>query len=149
MRAAKIVAIPALLLALAGFNARPTDSLSWLSGHWVARDRGGWTEESWSSPAGGMLLGTGKSVEGEFTRDWEFMRIDSDGEGRIVFWGSPRGAPPVGFPLVSRSATAVAFENPKHDYPTRIEYRLAGGVLTATISGPNDTRPMSWHYRRR
>jgi hypothetical protein len=147
MRAAKIAIIPAILLGLAG-NARPTDTLAWLSGRWVSQERGRWTEETWSSGQGGMLLGTGQSGEGEFTREWEFMRIESDGQGRIVFWGSPMGAAPVAFPLVSKSANAVTFENPKHDYPTRIAYRRDGDVLTATISGPNGANPMTWRYRR-
>jgi hypothetical protein len=129
--------------------ARPdVASLGWMSGRWVEEKGGRWTEESWSAPRGGVMLGTGVSGKGGKADDWEYMRIAADGQS-VAFWGSPRGKPAVPFRLVSASESEVAFENPKHDYPTRIGYRRSGDVLVATISGPGGAKSMSWRYRKR
>jgi hypothetical protein len=77
------------------------------------------------------------------------MRIAVETDGKLTFWGSPGGKPPVPFRLARSGPNRLEFENPAHDYPTRITYRREGERLTATISGPNGTNPMSWRYRRR
>ena len=76
------------------------------------------------------------------------MRIAVDSNGKLTFWGSPDGKPPVPFRLTEAGPNLLAFENPAHDYPTRITYRREGEQLTATISGPNGAKPQNWRYRR-
>ena len=41
---------------------------------------------------------------------------------------------------------AAVFENPDHDFPTRIEYRLVGESLVASIAGA-EPGP-SWTFER-
>jgi hypothetical protein len=130
-------------------SAQGVADLAWMSGDWAEEKDGRWTEESWSRPRGGVMLGTGRSGRGERVADWEFLRIEADSSGVPSYWGSPRGAPPVAFRLVSISRTEAVFENPKHDYPARIVYRREGQALVATISAANGARPTSWRYRRR
>ncbi|HEX9966095.1 MAG TPA: DUF6265 family protein [Allosphingosinicella sp.] len=118
--------------------------LRWLGGHWVRSGPGDeWSEEWWTGPRGDLMLGTGVSGKGLEVKSWEFMRIQGN-----AFWGAPRGQVPVEFPIVDRGPGYVVFENPKHDYPTRISYRLEGKVLVATISGPGGADPQTWRYRR-
>jgi len=145
------IAVSILIAAAGAAPAQRTTvaSLAWLSGAWVEEKGREWTEESWSPPRGGVMLGTGLSGRGGAARDYEYMRIAAGADGAIAFWGSPRGRPAVAFPLVSASANQVAFENPSHDFPTRISYRRSGDFLTATISGPSGRGALSWHYRRR
>ena len=123
-------------------------SFEWISGTWVARDGDKWTEERWAPPRGGVLMGTSLAGIGERAEAYEFMRIAPDKDGVVSFWGSPGGAPPVGFKLVSSAANSAVFENPAHDFPTRIAYRRDGEVLTATISGPGGLGLQSWRYER-
>ena len=123
-------------------------SLGWMSGTWVARNGDKWTEERWAPPRGGVLMGTSLAGTGERAESYEFMRIAPDKVGVVSFWGSPGGAPPVAFKLVSAAANSVAFENFAHDFPTRIAYRRDGKVLTATISGPGGAGAQSWRYER-
>ena len=140
-------ALLALVLAT-GFSQLPrTADLGWLSGHWVQEGPDGWAEESWTGPRGGVMLGTGRTGKGDKAGSFEFMRI-ADGPDGVAFWGSPGGQAPVAFPLAEEGPNVVAFENPKHDYPTRISYRREGKILVATTSGPGGADPQTWRYRR-
>ena len=143
-----LLAAAAVLLAAAAPGKADVSRLAWLSGRWVSEDGERWTEESWTRPRGGMMLGAGSSGRGNRVRDWEHMRIAPDDEGVLSFWGSPKGRPPVPFKLVSLSADEVVFENPAHDFPTRISYRRAGKELIATISGAGGADARTWRYRK-
>jgi hypothetical protein len=139
----------AAMLGLAAFTLTPGDRPFWLSGHWVheEKDRSSWTEESWLV-RGQMMVGVGMSGSGDAAKSYEYMRIEKDKDGRMTFWGSPQGKAPVPFRMVSLSAAEVVFENPAHDFPTRISYRREDDVLIATVSGPGGSKPQTWRYRR-
>jgi len=124
-------------------------SLEWLSGSWLSERSGTWTEERWAPLRAGVLLGTSLTGRGEQALSYEFMRIAPDKAGAVHFWGSPEGSAPVPFALVAATENELVFENPKHDFPTRIVYRRDGDTLTATISGPGGRGAQSWSYRRR
>jgi Domain of unknown function (DUF6265) len=144
----------ALALAAAAAPAAadgPADlgELEWLAGIWVAETGRSWTEERWAPARGGVMLGTSLSGKGEAASGYEFMRIAADGEGRIAFWGAPEGKPAVPFRLVSAQRGEAVFENPTHDFPTRIVYRRTGSGMTATVSGPDGANRQTWRYKRR
>jgi hypothetical protein len=120
----------------------------WMSGDWSVGSEAQWTEEHWSRPRGGTMLGTGMSGHNEAVDEFEYMRIARDGEGRLTFWGSPGGNPPVPFRATTLTTTSVTFENKQHDYPTSISYRLEGRELVATIAGAHGANPLSWRYRK-
>lgn len=137
-----IAIVAAAALALQSFNP-DISQLGWLSGHWrtEAREQG-WTEELWSGTEGQSLLGLNRTVQGDRTGGYEFMRIAADEQG------SPAGAPAVRFAMVESRANIVVFENREHDYPQRIVYRREGDRLFATVSLADGSRPMSWTFRR-
>lgn len=122
--------------------------LAWLSGRWETASEGRWTEESWSAPRGGLLLGYSRSGRGEAMREFEHLRIQADTDGVPAYWASPGGRVAVAFRLVSASGAEAVFENPQHDFPQRIRYRRDGDTLVATISAIDGSRAMSWTYRR-
>lgn len=124
-------------------------ALGWMAGSWAEDKAGEWTEEMWTAPRGGAMLGVNRSGKGERATGFEYMRIAADGAGRVSFWASPSGKAAVPFALVSSGRREAVFENLKNDYPTRIVYRRNGATLAATISGPNGANPMSWTFRRR
>jgi hypothetical protein len=126
----------AAALALAAPPAARVEDLGWMSGPWVSETREGWTEELWMAPRRGLMLGTNRSGKGARATGFEYMRIEVDGAGRIAFWGSPGGKPAVAFTLVSSGPREAVFENPAHDFPTRIVYRRQGERLVASVSGP-------------
>lgn len=152
MRSLAFTAAAALLLIGAAPPADPVPAdagaFAWLAGSWYTEEEIGWTEERWARPRGGVMLGTSLGGRGDRARDWEFMRIAADRAGKVGFYASVRGRPPVRFDLVSASGERTVFENPANDYPSRIEYRRSGDILTATISGLNGRNPQTWRYRR-
>ncbi len=141
-----IFACAALALATAA-AAPPAPDLGWMSGAWVTESKGEWVEELWTSPRGGMLLGTDRSGKGATATGFEFMRIAADKDGTLTYWASPSGKEAVPFRLFSSGANQVAFENPANDYPTRIAYRRVGATHAA-ISGPGGKNTMSWTFKK-
>ena len=142
-----------ILLAAASTSAAAPPGrvaqLGWMAGDWIEEKGGAWTEERWAPPRAGVMLGTTLSGTGDRATEFEFVRIAADARGAVDYWASPEGRSAVPFRLISASAAAAVFENPKHDYPTRIAYRREGAMLVAEISGPGGAHPMRWRYRRR
>ena len=123
--------------------------LGWMAGHWASEADGRWTEESWTAPRGGLMLGVNRSGRGEAARAFEFIRLQAGEDGVPVYWASPGGRPPVAFRLVSHGPGEAVFENPAHDFPQRIRYVVDGDELTATISAIDGSNEMRWRFRRR
>ena len=140
--------IAAILLAAAQPAVNPVESLGWLSGTWVSDEGGRWTEEHWSAPQGGMMIGYSRSGEGARLREFEYVRIAPDAAGAVVYHASPQGGSTVVFPLVASGTGTATFENRAHDYPQRIVYRREGDRLTATISAADGSKPRRWSFRR-
>lgn len=137
------------LAALLALQTPATVSdLGWMAGHWASAADGRWTEESWTAPRGGLMLGVNRSGRGETARSFEFLRVQAGADGVPVYWASPGGAAPVAFRLVSRGPNEAVFENPAHDFPQRIRYVLEGEAMTAAISAMDGSNEMSWRFRR-
>ncbi len=124
-------------------------ALGWLSGAWSSNTGEDWVEERWAPARGGVMMGTSLSGKGGQADAFEFMRLTRDGGGGVSLWASPGGRLPTRFRLIASSGSSAVFENPQHDFPTRVEYRRQGRVLTATISGPGGKGRQSWTFRRR
>jgi len=119
----------------------------WLSGSWAMEDGASWAEEYWTSPRGGIMLGTGREGFGPEIRFWESMRIAVNREGRLVFYAQPKGAPPVEFPMATMSDDAIEFANGAHDYPQRIRYWRQGQLLMAETAKLDGSDAQRWNYR--
>ena len=124
--------------------------LSWLEGHWQGEGGGVATEEHWTSAKGGALLGLHRDVRDGRMVSFEFLRIEATPDG-LVYFASPRSAPPVPFTAVEVGERRVVFENRRHDFPQRILYWLdAEGALHARIEGPRGGRTVSeeWVWKK-
>lgn len=150
-----LLALATLVSACGGSTPRaaarpadPLDALSWLAGHWVADEGEARTEEQWLPPAGGTMLGVGRTVERGETVHHEWLRIEARA-GAIVYVASPATQARTDFTLVPSAAPHTAiFENLEHDYPQRIVYVRDGDRLDARIedaAGANVTR---WRFTR-
>ena len=92
-------------------------------------------EEQWMRPRGRSMLGMGRTVRGDSTSEYEQLRIAEDA-GQLVYHASPSGQQPAQFRSFAISDSAVSFQNPQHDFPQRILYRLVtGDSLVARIEG--------------
>lgn len=126
------------------------DELEFLRGCWrgeVGRD-GSRIIEQYSDTDGEMLLGQLKTVKGSETVFFEFLEISSDEDG-VWLQPYPNGVrAPVRFRLVELESDKASFDNPEHDFPRRITYRLLpGGELLTRVAGIVGERTMVEEYR--
>jgi hypothetical protein len=138
--------ILAALILLAVVEPK-ADQLSWMSGYWLSCEDGLEVSETWSDPRGGLMAGHGmtfRSGEASF----EVSHIGPH-EGRLAYFARPNGQAPTIFPAVEVSEGRAVFENPSHDFPSRIVYLREGEALVARIEGEMQGRPaaMSWRFR--
>lgn len=125
-------------LAVPAFAAEPkVEDLKWIAGHWGATIDGVEMEELWLAPNGGLMLGMHRDVKGGRAVSFEFLRIAMTKEG-IAYLAQPGGKPATPFRLIESSAGRAVFENPTHDFPTRILYWMKGAQLCAAIEGKMD-----------
>jgi Domain of unknown function (DUF6265) len=139
-----------LLLAEAPVFAQapvPATMPGWLAGAWAMESADRWADEFWTPPRGGMMIGAARIGKGSDLREWEHTRIVRKPDGSISYFAQPKGRPAIEFPMLSRSASAIEFANPAHDYPQRIRYERDGAVLRAEISKLDGSSPMRWEYR--
>lgn len=152
-RAVSVIAFVWMASALlARAQAAPADpaAMSWLAGRWEGERGGVSMEELWTSPKGGALLGLHRDVRAGRMVEFEFLRIQATPDG-IVYYASPRSAPPTPFALVELGDRRAVFENREHDFPQRILYWLdREGALHARIEGPQAGRTVSeeWVWTR-
>lgn len=136
----------ALLTVLACRPATPTPpaactgtitDAAFLTGTWQHQRGDHRSDESWSAPAGGGMLGHGRRTTGTTTDFFEFLRIEARPAG-LVYIAQPGGGPPVEFPQSRCAAAELEFTNRAHDYPQQLRYRLDrdGDALHIEISGP-------------
>lgn len=146
---------PFLALALAATPPAPAseiDKLAFISGCWTLSWPNGTTiDEQWLAPAGGTMLGMSRSVRDGKLREYEFMRITPGPDGKLQFVAAPSGQAEAAFPIKDLAENAATFENPQHDFPQRILYRLVDkDTLVARIEGSvgGQARAADFPYRR-
>ena len=143
------LAMAAAAMLVAASPAVTVDDLGWLAGQWTSETGERWTEESWTAPRGGVMLGHSRSGRGDLLREFEFLRIAAGPDGGLAYLAQPQGRAPVAFRMVRHDGASATFENAAHDYPQRIAYVRTGDTLTATISAIDGSKARSWTYRRR
>ena len=112
------------------------EDLAWLAGCWESVGGEPGSGEQWTVPAGGTLLGVSRTVRNSKTVAYEFVQIRETEAGGIEYIARPSGQTGATFLMVRMSEAEVVFENPTHDFPQRIVYRLRGeGNLEARIEG--------------
>jgi len=138
---------PGQATAVAAIN-----QLAWLAGHWRMEKGGRVVDEQWMAPAAGVMLGMSRTIARGKVVEHEFIQIREGPGGALYFIALPSGQKEAAFQVVSLSATEAVFENPQHDFPQRISYRLqSDGSLLAAIEGPGrdgQTRRVEFPYKR-
>ncbi len=114
------------------------DSLVFLSGCWEIStpERKLLVSEQWMSPAGFAMIGMGRTVRNGKMGSYEFLRIVQDDTGIHYIAKPSQSKSETSFKLVKWAANEAVFENPAHDFPQRIIYKLSGtDSLAARIEG--------------
>lgn len=113
----------------------PPPSAAWLAGCWALAKGDRLVEESWMPERGGTMLGMSRTSVAGVIREHEFVVLRAAGsalEYRVLAGEQPE----VVFRAATPSPTEVVFENPAHDFPKRIGYRLVSpDSLEAWIDG--------------
>jgi hypothetical protein len=124
-------------------------SLAWLAGSWGHVEGESRAEENWTVPAGGTMLATGRQVKGEKTVFFEFLRIEERANGALVYVAMPLGKRATEFTLTKQGESDALFENPAHDSPKRISYRVEKDELVTRVDdGPADKGGFEMRYAR-
>lgn len=128
------LAAVAATLATAAHAAGPAD-LAFMRGDWQGRDGPLVFEERWTDEAGGLMLGVSRTLKGDRALGFEFLRVEFRKDG-VFYVAQPGGKPKTEFRLTASAPNSATFENPAHDHPKLIRYRLdAEGELVAELEG--------------
>jgi len=149
-KAVLVILITLILTTSAAAQTPALADLAWIAGAWQTETGGKrQIEEHWTQAAGATMLGMSRTVAGEKTVEFEYLRIEQLGDG-IYYVAHPKArCPGTDFKLTRVSATEAVFENPQHDFPKRIIYRKgANDSLTATVDGGEGTKAISVNYIR-
>lgn len=114
--------------------------LGFMTGSWRLTRGDSVVEEHWTGPRGGTLFGLGRTMRGDETSAFEFLRIEARRDG-IYYVASPSGRPATPFKLRQFGKDRVVFENRAHDFPQRISYWREGERLCAEVSGTAKGKP--------
>ncbi len=157
----RLVALAALAASLGACASNPAPAdiagrFYWLSGCWLSAD--GANRETWSISYGGIMFGYGVTTKDGQAAFFEQTRIDLRPQS-ATYTASPDGQRPVVFienrafqgPVDQKGKPlrSVAFENPEHDYPQRIEYYQPDSrTLAANISLIDGSRKETLNWQR-
>ena len=146
-----LTVICTLIPGASGTTATPTlADLAWIAGSWQTAPGGrSQIEEHWTQVAGATMMGMSRTVRGDKTVEFEYLRIEQREDG-VYYVAHPKArCPGTDFKLTRATATEAVFENPQHDFPKRIIYRKgADDSLTASIDAGEGTKAISFAYKR-
>ena len=138
------------LISIAVVQTPTLTDISWIAGDWQTAPGGRrQIEEHWTQAAGGSMMGMSRTVAGEKTVEFEYLRIEQRADG-IYYVAHPQArCPGTDFKLTRASASEAVFENPQHDFPKRIIYRKSGDdSLSASIDGGEGSKARTFTFRR-
>ena len=123
--------------------------VAWISGCWDLTRNARHVVENWTPVEGGTMLGVSRTVANGKTTESEFLIIRQGAKG-LEYVAKPSGQPEATFTAARVSANEVVFENPAHDFPTRIIYKRDGDALIASIEGTMNgrARRIDYPYRK-
>jgi hypothetical protein len=111
------------------------EQVGWLAGCWARTSGSRVVEEQWMRPRGGLMLGAGRTVEGDSLIEFEQVRVH-ERDGRLIYAAAPSGQTPAEFTSLAVTDSSITFENLTHDFPQRILYRRIGAdSLVARVEG--------------
>jgi hypothetical protein len=120
--------------------------LAWLAGCWTNASPSRSVTEFWLPPAGGTMIGISRTIVKDKTAEYEFIVL-RDGANAIEYVAKPSGQAEAIFTATTVTRSEAVFENPKHDFPTRITYRHTDGALVATIDGMMNGKPRAIDFK--
>jgi hypothetical protein len=128
----------------------PGPSPGWLAGCWALESGGRVVEESWMPARGGVMLGMSRATKADRVTEHEFVLLRAVGSA-LEYRVRTGDQPEVVFRAAAPSDSEAVFENPAHDFPKRIGYRLVShdSLDVWTDGGAESKGPkISYGYHR-
>lgn len=125
------------------------ENLAFISGCWQSenKEKKSTVSEFWTPVAGQSMFGIGRTIKNAKTVDYEFLRIVQDDKG-IFYIAKPKdNTEETPFKLTKLTGTEAIFENPAHDFPQKIIYKVDGTNLAARIEGNNKGKFMGFDFK--
>ncbi|SCY87619.1 DUF6265 family protein [Flavobacterium caeni] len=144
----------ALMVALAAAScgkqkdepAHQINKAEWFLGNWGHQTPQGDLSENWEKINDSTYHGASYFIKGKDTLFAESIVL-SEVKGDLLYnvtVPGQNGDLPVAFKMTSGTANQLVFENPSHDYPKKITYRLVNqDSIVAEISGTQEGKAMS------
>lgn len=123
--------------------------LGWMSGCWVATNGEAATEEQWTRPVAGTLIGIAREIKGGVTTTFEHMHI-REVAGWPAYVVIPWNQKETVFQAVRLSSEEARFVNEGNAFPQRIHYRRIGNAMSARIEGTlnGEARAVQYDFKR-
>jgi hypothetical protein len=124
------------------------NKLSWLTGTWNRTNvkPGRKAHERWELAGTLQMKGFGVSMKEKDTLFVEKIQLLVKDNHIWYVADVPQNKEPVYFKLTAITNDGFTCENPAHDFPKKIEYKLDGNKLRATISG--DGKAIDYLFER-
>lgn len=140
-----------LIIGLIYIYSKPktdTEKLSWILGSWERLDmpEGKSGAEKWKL-RGDHYEGIALNLNGTDTTFIEYIKIAKLDKDHFYIVEVSHNAEPTYFKLTSVTDSSFVCENPKHDFPKKIEYWLKGEEMHAKISG--DGNEVGFRFKRK
>jgi hypothetical protein len=132
----------------------PLAPLAWLAGCWRGQVNQREFREHWMPLRGDLMIGTGHTVVGGRTQDYEYLRLEPRADG-VYYVAAPSKQKEAAFRLGERATDGsdeiFTFSNPGHDFPQAIVYRRGSeGWLYVHVEGKigGEDRKVIYPFRR-
>lgn len=144
-----------LVISLSAFikgdNSKIFKKLYRLEGTWLMKTKNGFIGEEWKKMDKFHLKSRGMFIKGTDTVVSEIVNLVKNTNG-IFFISSvedQNNKKPISFKLTSSDDNEYVFENPEHDFPKRIVYKLASpDSIHAYIDAGPAIKQQNFYYKR-
>ena len=126
------------------------EAIHWLVGMWKAEGSGGVERlEIWEKSDAWTLRGRSIVVKDQDTIVAEHLTLIESGSC-LIYVANPRNQQPTAFTLVDTTSGQWVFENPEHDFPTRVIYQpphdeILNARITGRIADAERKIEFQWH----
>ena len=114
------------------------EDLKWIAGCWEINkpEKKSLVSEQWMAPVGDAMIGMSRTMRNGKMGGFEFLRIVQNETGIFYISKPSENSEETSFKLIKWASNEMTFENPTHDFPQRIIYKLTkADSLAARIEG--------------
>ncbi len=126
------------------------EKANWMLGEWEKTDSLGTLREIWERLDDSTYIGLSYYIQNKKdTLHNEQVELMQNGE-HLIYSATIKGEnndSPIPFQMTKDEDSLLVFENPKHEYPQKIQYKLKkNGSLVATVSGKQNGKNSAENY---